>query len=193
MIQTPEAKQLCTQAEFQLFAMSLSRTVTRHSETELKRQATRSRNLRDKYRSLAQRQRREARGKQQPKGQRAARSNKNTHRKAQLFAEVLQRYEARLAAATARAKKKAAKKTVKKKAASKKSAPSKKTTRKKAAAKSTIPKQKPVKSKKKPVTKPKVQTVAAAKRKKVTKSGLKRKQKHLSAQGKRKQARRDSR
>ena len=131
MIRTSEAKQLCTKTEFELFSTSQSQAVKGLSEAELRKKIQRSRTARDKYRSLAQRQRREARGKQQPRASRPSKSAQRTVRKQQLFDEILTRYQKRLtairgkssrASTTKTAIKKAPKKAAKKKTASKKSA-----------------------------------------------------------------------
>jgi hypothetical protein len=68
LIRTAEAKQLCTKAELDVYTASLSRSIKKLSEKELKGGVTRSRRARDKYRSLAERQKRESRGKQGAKG-----------------------------------------------------------------------------------------------------------------------------
>ena len=53
-----------------------------------------ARRARDKYRGLADQQRRESRGKQSPQGQRPSQGNARTRRKEQLFGETLERYQA---------------------------------------------------------------------------------------------------
>lgn len=73
MIKTPEAKQLCNKSELELYTASLSRSVKTLSEKELRASIQRSRKTRDKFRSLAERQLREARGKQEAKGKRPSR------------------------------------------------------------------------------------------------------------------------
>jgi DNA-binding FadR family transcriptional regulator len=69
----------------------------------------RSRKLADKYRELARRQRREARGKQPPQGKKPAKGGERTALKQQLFEETLARYQDRLSALEAKAGKKAGK------------------------------------------------------------------------------------
>ena len=142
MIRSAEAKQICTKTEFELFTNSRARSIKSLTEKDLAKAVTRSRRARDKYRSLAERQRRESRGKQQPRGSRAAKGSQRTERKAELFAETLDRYQARLA--ELKAPPKPAKKAKKKPAASKSSV-----------AKKTAPKKKPAakKAAKKPASK----------------------------------------
>src|SRR5690606_12328236 len=75
------------------------------SEKGLVQRIRRARVARDKYRSLAERQTREARGRVAPRGTRAAAGNKNTVVKQKLFEETLARYEkaaARLEGAASR-------------------------------------------------------------------------------------------
>jgi hypothetical protein len=87
-----QAKEITTKAEFDLVEGSFSPAVTRLSPARLKQQADRARRLEDKYRDLFREQSRK--GKEQGRRGSAAR----TERKAQLFAEVRERFEKRLAA-----------------------------------------------------------------------------------------------
>ena len=210
MIRTPEAKQLCTKTEFQLFQHSLSRNIKRLTQKELQSSVTRARTARDKYRSLANRQKREARGKQTSKGNRASQGAQNTIRKQQLFAETLDRYQQQLADVKKKSATDATKKSTKKSASpksktnttSRKSSTAKKTTgqkttgvkkkavRKKKNAKTPLHSKTGSKKKKKVGTATKT-TASLRQRKKA--GGHKRKLTHLSASGKRNQARRDSR
>ena len=113
-ISTAVAKQLCTKSEFTLFSESSSKNVTSLDAKALRLRITRARKLQDKYRQLASRQEREARGKQKPQGKRAAASSGATRKKEQAFLETRQRFEKQLAKVEATAKKKAAKKPAKK-------------------------------------------------------------------------------
>lgn len=146
MIRTAEAKQLCTKAELDVYTASLSRSIKKLSEKELKGGVTRSRRARDKYRSLAERQKRESRGKQGAKGKCVAKGSERTFRKADLFGQVLSRYETQIASVTGTGKqspaasKTTAKSADKKKVTSKKKAAKKKSTAKKASKKKTAPK-----------------------------------------------------
>lgn len=153
LIRTAEAKQLCTKAELDVYTASLSRSIKKLSEKELKGGVTRSRRARDKYRSLAERQKRESRGKQGAKGKCVAKGSERTFRKADLFGQVLSRYETQIASVTGTGKqspaaskttaKSAAKKNksaAKKKVTTKKKAAKKKSTAKKASKKKTAPK-----------------------------------------------------
>ena len=106
MIRTSKAKQLTSKSEFALFEKSLAREIGKLSLSELRRDVARSRKLADKYRQLAKRQNREARGKQTPQGKRAAQGSDRTQLKHQLFTETLDRYQAQLLKAEAKDAKK---------------------------------------------------------------------------------------
>jgi hypothetical protein len=92
-ISLERARKLCTQAEFELVESSVGRNARELSPARLKQKIDRTRKLRDKYRDLSKRQRLEARGKKAPSGSRPAKGQDNTERKAQLFQEVLDRFE----------------------------------------------------------------------------------------------------
>lgn len=87
------AKKLCTETEYRLVNESFAPLVSQLNEKGLAQRIQRARIARDKYRSLAQRQTREARGRLDPRGARGAAGNKNTVTKQQLFDEALARYE----------------------------------------------------------------------------------------------------
>ena len=173
------AKQICTKAEYQLYLLSAPRTASKLSRSDLKKATTQTRSARNKYRDLANQQRREARGKQKPRGTRPSLGNQRTEQKRQLFDEILGRLDkvsakdktAKKKTSTARGKlpgKKAttAKGTGKKKTATRKSTAKKKTVKKKVATKPAA--KKPVKKKttrKKPATKkPATKKTSAAKK-----------------------------
>jgi hypothetical protein len=151
------AQRLCTQPEFELFEASMPANARQLTPGRLRQKVERARRLRDKYRDLAKRQRLEARGKRTPQRARPAAGNENTVRKAELFDEVLQRFQRQLERATATApaaagpaaRKPAAKKSTAKEPAGKKSAgkksagkesAGKKSAGKKLAAKKSAPK-----------------------------------------------------
>lgn len=90
------ARKLCTKAELELVLDSAAKAIGELSAAELRARIRRARTLRDKYVTLASRQRRVARGKQEKRGLRPSKSNDNTVRKQQIFDEVLGRFEARL-------------------------------------------------------------------------------------------------
>lgn len=96
------ARKLATQAEWTLLEASRAREITALTPARLAQKIARARKLRDKYRDLAKQQRGEARGKRTPKSTRAAAGNANTVIKQQMFAEALERFEARLAKVTAK-------------------------------------------------------------------------------------------
>lgn len=111
------ARKLATQSEWTLLEASRARAITELSPARLAQKITRARKLRDKYRDLAKQQRGEARGKRASKSTRAAEGNANTVLKQQMFAEALERFEARLAKVTAKAKAKTTAKAKPKRAA----------------------------------------------------------------------------
>jgi hypothetical protein len=146
-ISRSSAERLCSGPELELVEASYPANAKQLSPARLQQKIQRARRLRDKYRDLAKQQRGEARGKRQARSTRASRGNENTVRKAQLFAEVLDRLQkvrpaggaavnsgAKKAATKAGAKKAGAKKAGAKKAGAKK-AGAKKAGAKKAGAK----------------------------------------------------------
>ncbi len=193
MIRTPRARKLCTKTEFSLYEGSLARAVKDLTPAEIRKRVTKARTLRNKYRSEADRQDRESRGRTTPKRTRAAKGSDKTREKQQLFQEVLDRYQEALgrgrdAKKKAPARKKASRKKTTKKATSKitKKKVRKKTVRKAAAKKGSKKKATPAK--------PKSRKKAASSRGKSLKRGPgKRIQRHVAARNRRRQAGRDSR
>lgn len=129
-----DAKPLCTKPEFELVTMAHKSDLAALGPARLRQKITRVRKLRDKFRDESARQRREARGKADPRATRAAQGNERTVKKAEIFADVLERFEVAFEASRTKAPaakpaatktaKKTAKKTSKKvaKKAAKKSA-----------------------------------------------------------------------
>lgn len=111
-----EAKTLCTKPEFELVTMAHKSDLAALGPARLRQKITRVRKLRDKFRDESARQRREARGKADPRATRAAQGNERTVKKAEIFADVLERFEAAFEASRTKAPaaKPAAKKTGKK-------------------------------------------------------------------------------
>ncbi len=211
-IRTSQARQLCNQAELDLYLASLARAVRQHTLARLKSKIARARKLRDKYRDLAAVQRREARGKQTPRGSRASQGNLRTARKAELFDEVLGRFEGRLAELEAAAKEAAASdgadskraSPAKKRAVDKQAARKRPVARKNTAVKTKATVKKGAKTvAKKALKKPaaaqghlqatETDAEHAAKQSRLHRSGRKRIHVHLAAQGRRRQACRDAR
>ena len=89
------AKKLCTDVEYRLVNESFPPHIGELSEKELVQRIKRARAARDKYRSLAERQNREARGRAAPHSSRPAASNQNTILKQKIFDEALARFEKR--------------------------------------------------------------------------------------------------
>lgn len=169
-ISSPVARQICTKSELELFSESLSCNIGKLDTKALKSRVGRARKLRDKYHQRANRQNREARGKQTPRRSRPAQGSAQTRKKEQLFAETLDRFDKQLAKLESPKPKRVVKKT-------KKRATAKVATSRTAA--------------RKPASTKKATTAAKPARKKA--SGRTRIEKHLSAQNQRKQARRDAR
>lgn len=106
------ARKLCTDVEYRLVNESFPPQVTELSEKALVQRIKRARTAYDRYRSLSERQAREAKGRAAPAGARPAQSNANTMTKQKIFAETLARFEKNAApaepkTATRRAAKKA--------------------------------------------------------------------------------------
>lgn len=91
------AKKLSTEVEFRLVDESFAPAIGDLSEKGLAARIVRARRARDKYRSLSERQNREARARVAPRSTRASASNQNTLKKQQMFDETLARYEKRAA------------------------------------------------------------------------------------------------
>ena len=183
------ARKLCTNSEFELFTSSLQKNIRPLDEKTLKSRIVRSRKLRDKYHHVANRQDREARGKQPPRRRNSSQGSVATRKKEQLFSESLERFEKRyeeLESARQQAEKKPASKprTTKKLAITKTVATTGKrkvVKKEKSGAKSAMTK-----------TKARRKATATANKSRFTASGVTRKQKHRSADNKRRQALRDS-
>jgi hypothetical protein len=91
-----EARALCTKDELALVQEGAAAVLKDLSVRRLRDNIQRARRLRDKYRDEAARQRREARGKQRPRGRRPAGGNARTVQKQRLFAEVLEKFQSQL-------------------------------------------------------------------------------------------------
>lgn len=93
-ISASQAKALCNASELALVAASNRTQLAALSPAQLRQKVSRARKLRDKWRDQADRQRRAAQTKQ---GARQTSDSARSAKKAQLFAEVLDRFEKRLA------------------------------------------------------------------------------------------------
>ncbi len=112
------ARKLLSSAEFELFEASRRDGICLLSAAELKRKVERTRRLRDKYRDLYKRQRLAMRDMTGTKRGNTGAANARTREKAEIFQELLTRFQVRYDRATAvpkRSAKGAARKTVKKK------------------------------------------------------------------------------
>jgi hypothetical protein len=90
------ARKLCTKPELELVQESSPKNIGELSERDLRTRVRRARTLRDKYQTLASRQQRIVRGKQERRGVRASEGNENTLRKQEIFDQVLTRFEDKL-------------------------------------------------------------------------------------------------
>ena len=194
------ARALCTAKEFDLVLASGGEGLGSLSEARLKQKIVRARTLRDKYRDLLRRQRLAAR---RPAAKPARDdANARTEAKVALFEQTLALFVDRLAQVQAAAKKVAAKKVVAKKAVAKKAA----ATKPKAPTRPAAPK--PPRSRKAPApTTPLAPTVQppsargflsdkaaqSARNVKLKSMNARNVQAHVSARGRRSQAKRDSR
>lgn len=92
-----QAARLLSKSEMEVFASSLADRLSSLTAAKLLVMIRRTRALRDKSRDLLRRQRLETRSRTGSKGGPTGGANLRTAEKAQAFAEVLQRFEARLA------------------------------------------------------------------------------------------------
>jgi hypothetical protein len=92
-----KARELCTEPEFALVVATRATSLRSLTPRLVRLKVARARGLRDKFRDVAFRQAREAKGKVAPRRRRPARGNAGTVEKAQLFEEVLRRFERRAA------------------------------------------------------------------------------------------------
>lgn len=99
-VNAAKARSICTAAEYAVIRDSAPARITDLTAAQLRTAVARARKLRDKQRALAERQRREARGKADPrkkggKGNPAGK-NKNTLLKLEIFQLALDRFEKQL-------------------------------------------------------------------------------------------------
>jgi hypothetical protein len=95
-ISVQEAKELCTKDELELVEASYPPRIDTFTPARLRQKIDRSRRLQDRYRDLSRRQNRKTKaGVTIP----SRNSNERTARKSELFAEVRERFENRLAGA----------------------------------------------------------------------------------------------
>jgi hypothetical protein len=104
------ARTLLSSAEFELFEASRRDGICLLSTAELKRKVGRTRRLRDKYRDLYKRQRLAMRESTGTKRGNTGAANARTKEKAEIFQDLLTRFQARYDRATAPPPKRAAKK-----------------------------------------------------------------------------------
>jgi hypothetical protein len=95
-ISRTSAERLCSGPELELVEASYPASVKQLTPGRLRQKVQRARRLRDKYRDLSRRQRLETRGKRDARASRPSQGHANTDRKAELFQEVLDRFETQL-------------------------------------------------------------------------------------------------
>jgi hypothetical protein len=84
-------KRMLTEAEFEVVRQTHYPDILNLSQDQLAESVRRLRDFRDKARDVSRQQRREMRGKADPRGARAARDNTGTSMKKQIFAHALRR------------------------------------------------------------------------------------------------------
>lgn len=169
-----QAQRLCNATEFELFSLSLADAIAALTPAQLRSKLQRARTLRDKHTDLFRRQTASTRARTGTKRGGSGVANERSQQKAELFDQVLKRFEVRLVAverAQARVAEKAAKsvnlktavaKAVKAKAPGKTAAKTSAKAPAKTTARAVVAK-KPVAKKpaaKKPTTKPAVKGVS---------------------------------
>ncbi|MGE0799590.1 MAG: hypothetical protein AB7G13_02290 [Lautropia sp.] len=92
-----KARKLSTAAEFELFSASTSEVLKSLTAAKLRGKVRRARTLRDKYTDLLRRQRLATRSATATKRGNSGIANARTEQKAELFGQVLARFDARLA------------------------------------------------------------------------------------------------
>lgn len=133
-----QARGLLTAAELSLFDQSRAAPIKDLTAARLRGKVTRTRALRDKYRDLYRRQTVATRGTPASKRSAVGGDNQRTGRKAEVFAEVLERFEARLTLLEGRAEREASRAAPAKKAARSKPATAPKAAAGKVAAKKAV-------------------------------------------------------
>lgn len=109
-----QARKICTAAEYEVVRGATASEISQLSAAQVRAAVARARKLRDKFRTLAKKQRASARERGEGRG---GANNKNTKVKLALFEQTLERYEAALGR-TGASTRKAAKPKVKAKAKS---------------------------------------------------------------------------
>jgi hypothetical protein len=172
------ARSLCTAAELDLVLASFEPDAGRLSETRLRSAIVRARRLRDKYRDLLRRQRLATRARTGSKLGAGPGANARTAQKASLFEETLARFARELEARTA-----AARRAVRAKRSSLRKAPGPPAPKPRARRAGVRPRTGFVSE----------QALLASRRQRLQNLRAKAVQAHVRAQGRRNQARRDSR
>ncbi len=96
-------KSLFTRAEFDILVASTKARLESFAPERVRSLRDLARRLRDKFRGLAERQQREARGKAAPRARQRSLNNENTRVKQRLFAEAVERFERALGIEPAKA------------------------------------------------------------------------------------------
>lgn len=194
-IDYPRAEKLCTSGEMSLVEDTRRGPLSEWTTKQLKTKIKRAKTLRDKWKDQARNQKRKA---QQAKGARGVDGNKRSQAKADLFSEVLDRFQKQLVRREKAEQRLDSPVPKEKKTTSSRGQAKKKKPTRKSASKRKLPPaglqsiEAPV-AKKKPKKKKQLKAKAAAKRARVKQSGLtNRVRGHVSARERRAQAKRDS-
>jgi hypothetical protein len=176
MIQRTEARRLSSRREWGLILSSLSPSLQEHSAARLKSKISRARELHDKYRDLYRRQK--IASKSRMTGTPYERLNVRTFRKKQMFGEAITRLRQQLARVSAPARK------------SKRISSRKPKTKRAASVYSRRGRQ--ANDRRKTSLKSRAASPELPKTMKLSMAGYRRRQSHVAASGRRRQARLDS-
>jgi hypothetical protein len=174
MIQRIEARRLSSSREWDLILSSLSPSLQAHSAARLKSKISRARNLRDKYQDLYRRQKIASRSRMT--GTPYERLNLRTFRKKQMFGEAITRLRRQLASVSAPAR-----------TSRRVSGRKPKTTRT-----ASVYSRRLANDRRKTSLKSRAASPELPKTMKLKAAGYRRRQTHVAASGRRRQARRDS-
>jgi hypothetical protein len=192
-----QVRKLLNAGEIEIFESSRAEAVKELNALRLIVKVKRARTLRDKYRDLLKRQRLATRARTGSKAGNSGDANQRTREKAEVFTEILERLEKRLAlveATEARAAKKESAERARLALAKKRAADAARAAKRKAVAGSTTAVQKTVGATRKKGPQPTTESARSARGVMQFKvAGQQRIRAHVAAKGRRSQAKRDGR
>jgi predicted RNA binding protein with dsRBD fold (UPF0201 family) len=192
-----QVRKLLNAGEIEIFESSRAEAVKELNAPRLIVKVKRARTLRDKYRDLLKRQRLATRARTGSKAGNSGDANQRTREKAEVFAEILERFEKRLAlveAAEARAAKKESAERARLVLSKKRAADAARAAKRKAVAGATTAVQKTVGATRKKGPQPTTESALTARGVMQFKvAGQQRIRAHVAAKGRRSQAKRDGR